>query len=153
MRFQSDSTQVVASISFIDYGTTLIVGDTASIAAFYVVIPGTNDGSETVPNGLYACEDFFFKSSNGGRTDDLSSPSRSLPIEPFGLTHIRGIIPCVPGGIQLWTAVRGIERRRWRSGSLGILGSGSSGMSSYRVWIRRENLPHDIEENTEALAF
>ncbi|KAF9513018.1 hypothetical protein BS47DRAFT_1296878 [Hydnum rufescens UP504] len=60
MRFRSDSTQVATSFLSIDYGTTLIVGDTAFIAAFYVVIPGSNDGSETVPNGLYA----YRRSSN-----------------------------------------------------------------------------------------
>jgi len=98
MRFRSDSTQVAASFSSIDYGTTLIVGDAASIAAFYVVIPGSNDGSETVPNGLYA----YRRSWN---------PLVSLTFE--GISY-----PAVPGGIRLWTAVCGVERRRWRSGRL-----------------------------------
>ncbi|KDQ07014.1 hypothetical protein BOTBODRAFT_181072 [Botryobasidium botryosum FD-172 SS1] len=39
--------------SIIDSGTTLIVGDTASVATFYKAVPGSQDLSSTVGQGFY----------------------------------------------------------------------------------------------------
>lgn len=39
--------------SIVDSGTTLIVGDTKNVKAFYAAIPGSKDASKTVGAGYY----------------------------------------------------------------------------------------------------
>ena len=45
--------------AIIDSGTTLIVGDSDTVAAFYRNIPGSEDASSTVGDGFFTCKFYY----------------------------------------------------------------------------------------------
>ncbi|TFK76153.1 acid protease [Pluteus cervinus] len=97
--------KVASSLSaIIDTGTTLIIGDSASVKAFYAAIPGSKDASQTIGQGYYTipCNSVPTPSLTFGGTTFAVSPS------VFNLGQLQaGSSDCVGGinavdGLGFW---------------------------------------------------
>ncbi|KAF9520575.1 hypothetical protein BS47DRAFT_1311535 [Hydnum rufescens UP504] len=101
------SSQPVTGVSsIIDSGTTLIIGDSQNVAAFYAAIPGSQDASQTAGPGFYT----YPCSSNpsvslrfGGIAYPVLLSAFNLgPVSEGSSDCIGGVVSQQSGGTGLW---------------------------------------------------
>ncbi|KAH9949183.1 aspartic peptidase domain-containing protein [Amylocystis lapponica] len=82
--------------AIVDTGTTLMIGDTASVSRLYASIPGGRDASETAGPGLYSvpCDAIPTVSLTfGGKAFDISTELFNLgPVSPGSPDCVGGIV-------------------------------------------------------------
>lgn len=101
-------TSVLGSTSaIVDSGTTLIIGDTAGVKAFYKKIPGSKDASSTLGEGIYTfpCSTTIPSVTftiNGKALSVASSALNFGPVQEGSTTCVGGIAASNSIGSQFW---------------------------------------------------